>query len=116
MVFDVRFLRNPHWSASLRPLTGQSAEVQTYIAEDARFAPFFNQLQALIATLLPAYIEEGKSHLSIGFGCTGGQHRSVAMTENLAKALGQQGWSVSIRHRELERRGLIGSSASVARG
>ncbi len=104
MVFDCRFLRNPHWEASLRALDGRSPEVLDYIQTDERFAPFFDKVADLVLMLLPAYREEGKSHLSIGLGCTGGQHRSVAMAEELAKALAKAGWGVSIRHRELERR------------
>ncbi len=104
MVFDVRFLRNPHWREDLRPLDGRNAKVASYIEEDSRFASFFAHITGLITFLLPAYVEEGKAHLSIGFGCTGGQHRSVALAEKLAKTLAKQAWPVSIRHRELERR------------
>jgi len=104
MIFDCRFLKNPYWEEELRALDGRSDEVVSYIAEDARFAPFFDKISDLINLLLPAYMEEGKAHLSIGFGCTGGQHRSVAVAEKLAKTLAKAGWRVSIRHRELERR------------
>ena len=105
MVFDVRFLQNPYWSETLRPLTGLDRAVQEHISADPRFALFFAQLEGLVKTLLPAYIDEGKSHLSIGFGCTGGQHRSVALVESVSRALADEGWSVSVRHRELERQG-----------
>ncbi len=108
MVFDCRFLRNPYWQEGLRNLTGQSPEVAAYVAEDPVFAPFFSHLSGLVELLLPAYVAEGKSHLSIGFGCTGGQHRSVAVTERLAQTLAEAGWQVSIRHRELERRAAAG--------
>lgn len=104
MVFDVRFLRNPYWEETLRGLNGQDAQVAQYIEEDARYATFFERIFGLTQMLLPAYIEEGKAHFAIGFGCTGGQHRSVALTEKLAKALAVAGWQVSIRHRELERK------------
>ena len=103
MLFDCRFLRNPHWKTYLRSQSGQSDAVKSYIRSDERFEIFFAKTLDLIKYLLPAYIEEGKSHLSIGFGCTGGQHRSVAMVEILSAALVQSGWRVSIRHRELER-------------
>ena len=103
MLFDCRFLRNPYWKTYLRSQSGQSDAVKTYIRSDERFEIFFAKTLDLIKYLLPAYIEEGKSHLSIGFGCTGGQHRSVAMVEILSAALVQSGWRVSIRHRELER-------------
>ena len=103
MLFDCRFLRNPYWKTYLRSQSGQSDAVKSYIRSDERFEIFFAKTLDLIKYLLPAYIEEGKSHLSIGFGCTGGQHRSVAMVEILSAALVQSGWRVSIRHRELER-------------
>ena len=103
MLFDCSFLRNPYWKTYLRSQSGQSDAVKSYIRSDERFEIFFAKTLDLIKYLLPAYIEEGKSHLSIGFGCTGGQHRSVAMVEILSAALVQSGWRVSIRHRELER-------------
>lgn len=104
IVFDCRFLRNPHWDATLRPLDGRDAAVANYVAGDERYEPFFDKVHGLVMFLLPAYKEEGKSHLGVGFGCTGGQHRSVAVTERLSSALEMVGWPVSIRHRELDRR------------
>jgi len=104
MVIDCRFLRNPHWEATLRKLDGRDPRVLEHIQQDLRFAPFLEQLQSMVELLLPAYEEEGKAYLSIAFGCTGGQHRSVAMAETLASGLADDGWQVSIRHRELERR------------
>ncbi|WP_457646181.1 RNase adapter RapZ [Profundibacter sp.] len=112
MIFDCRFLKNPHWEESLRSLDGRNKEVADYIATDPRYAAFFGKVQDLINMLLPAYIEEGKAHLSIGFGCTGGQHRSVAVAEKLVNALAQDGWQVSIRHREMERKARNGSASS----
>ncbi|MEM7630952.1 MAG: RNase adapter RapZ [Pseudomonadota bacterium] len=103
MVFDCRFLKNPYWVPALRAATGQAAEVQAYIATDPRADTFAVQVREMILWLLPAYLEEGKSHVSVAFGCTGGQHRSVAMAETLARALADAGWQVSIRHRELDR-------------
>lgn len=103
MVFDCRFLSNPYWVPELRQHDGRDGPVQTHIQTDARFLPFYERVLDLTRMLLPAYVEEGKSHLSIAFGCTGGQHRSVALAETLAKALAQDGQQVSIRHRELER-------------
>jgi UPF0042 nucleotide-binding protein len=102
-VFDCRFLRNPHWDATLRSSTGTDPAVAAYIAQDPRFEEFHDRVTGLIAMLLPAFKESGKAYLAIGFGCTGGRHRSVAMTESVAKALEDRGWQVSIRHRELER-------------
>ena len=104
LVFDTRFLRNPHWEPALRRRDGRDPAVLAHIAEDARYAPFIDRVTSLLLDLLPAYREEGKSHLSIAFGCTGGQHRSVALAEETAKALAAAGWQVSKRHRELERR------------
>jgi len=109
MIFDCRFLKNPYWEETLREFDGRDGEVAAYIATDPRFAPFFTKVLDLIIMLLPAYIDEGKAHLSIGFGCTGGQHRSVAVAEKLVNALAQNGWQVSIRHREMERMALVES-------
>lgn len=104
IVLDCRFLRNPHWEASLRALDGRDEAVASFVEADPRFEAFFSGVRDLALFLLPAYTEEGKSHLSIALGCTGGQHRSVAVAEKLAKALAEQGWQVSKRHREMERR------------
>ncbi len=105
MVMDCRFLRNPYWDQSLRGKTGQDREVLDYVSEDPTYHAFFEQLTEMARLLLPAYRDEGKAHFSIGLGCTGGQHRSVAVAEELAKALEAEGWQVSKRHREMERRG-----------
>ena len=107
IVLDVRFLKNPHWEAGLRDKDGRDPEVLAFVASDERMAPFFDRVNELVLSLLPAYRSEGKSHLAIGFGCTGGQHRSVAMAEKLANVLAEAGWGVSIRHRELERRATV---------
>ncbi len=114
MMFDCRFLTNPHWEPSLRPLTGRDAAVQDHVAGDSRFADFLDRVCDMILFLLPAYVEEGKSHLAVGFGCTGGQHRSVTLAEKVGLALAKAGWPVSIRHRELERRSPAPSSAGDA--
>ncbi len=103
LVFDVRFLKNPHWDAALRPEDGRNSAVADYVAEDPRFDAFFDQVLSLVTFLLPAYQDEGKSHLAIAFGCTGGRHRSVALAEKLARTLASGPWQVSTRHRELER-------------
>jgi len=108
MVFDCRFLRNPHWEEMLRPLNGRDPKVDAYVAQDPRFGEFFQRIRELSEFLLPAYEAEGKTHLSIGLGCTGGQHRSVAIAERLVKALAESGWQVSKRHRELERQAGTG--------
>ncbi|MGB7318478.1 MAG: RNase adapter RapZ [Planktotalea sp.] len=103
MVFDCRFLQNPHWQPELRALTGCDPRVAQYVSEDPRYAAFLEQVGALCTSLLPAYTEEGKSHFTIAFGCSGGRHRSVAVTEVIAQTLALAGWQVSCRHRELER-------------
>lgn len=104
MIFDCRFLANPHWQAELRPLDGRDRAVESFVRADPRFAEFFQKVSELLLFLLPAHLDEGKAHLSIGFGCTGGQHRSVAMAEMVGSALAEAGWPVSKRHRELERK------------
>lgn len=104
MIFDCRFLANPHWQAALRPLDGRDPAVEAFVRADPRFAEFFQRVSELLLFLLPAHVDEGKAHLAIGFGCTGGQHRSVAMAEMVGSALAEAGWAVSKRHRELERK------------
>jgi len=113
IVMDCRFLRNPHWDETLRARDGRDADVAAYVATDARYDAFFAQVKSLIDLLLPASKDEGKTHLSIGFGCTGGKHRSVVMVEGMASALAQDGWHVSKRHRELERRAAQGSEGQA---
>ncbi|MEX2628305.1 MAG: RNase adapter RapZ [Tistlia sp.] len=103
LVFDVRFLRNPHYDPALRSLTGRDAAVADYVAEDAGFAPFFQSLTGLLQPLLPRYEAEGKSYLTIAIGCTGGRHRSVAIAEKLAHWVALRGWPVGLVHRDLER-------------
>lgn len=114
MVFDCRFLANPHWVPELRARDGRDPQVVAHVENDPRFAEFFDRMHGLVEMLLPAQIDEGKSHVAIGFGCTGGQHRSVAVAEKLAKVLAEAGWAVSKRHRELERRMTTVSSAADA--
>jgi UPF0042 nucleotide-binding protein len=104
MVFDCRFLTNPYWQPDLRDKDGRETAVAAHIESDPKFAEFFQRLQGFILMLLPAQIVEGKAYLAIGFGCTGGQHRSVVVVEKLAKVLAEAGWQVSKHHRELERR------------
>ncbi len=104
MIFDCRFLANPHWQPALRALDGRDPPVEAFVRQDPRFAEFFAKVSDLLGFLLPAHVQEGKAHLAIGFGCTGGQHRSVAMAEMVGNALADAGWAVSKRHRELERK------------
>ena len=106
MVYDCRFLRNPHYERALKTLNGTSPEVAAFVQQDARFGEFAAKVLDLSLFLLPAYRDEGKSHIAIAFGCTGGQHRSVTMAEHHAAHLVEAGWPVSIRHRELDRQKL----------
>ncbi|MGF1592361.1 MAG: RNase adapter RapZ [Kiloniellaceae bacterium] len=103
LVFDVRFLANPHYDPALKPLSGQDAEVAAYVAGDPGYAPFFDQLTAMLAGLLPRYEREGKSYLTIAVGCTGGRHRSVFVAERLAGWLGAGGRPVHLAHRDIAR-------------
>jgi UPF0042 nucleotide-binding protein len=101
MVLDARFLRNPHWDKNLKPLTGQTPEVQAYINEDDNLEPFYNKVQDMVDFLLPNYNSEGKSYFTIAFGCTGGKHRSVYLTERLGEYLKQSNYNTHIRHRDM---------------
>ncbi|HEY4124810.1 MAG TPA: RNase adapter RapZ, partial [Rhizomicrobium sp.] len=103
LVFDVRFLVNPHWEPKLRPLTGRDAAIAEYIHRDASYKSFMDHLTQLLTPLLPRYREEGKSYLTIAIGCTGGRHRSVLVTEDLATILAAHGYVVGIGHRDLDR-------------
>ncbi len=102
LVFDVRFLANPHYEPELRPKTGQDGDVAAFIAADPAFSPFFNQLGELLISLLPRYKHEGKSYLTIAIGCTGGRHRSVFVSERLSRFLMDEGFPVHLRHRDVQ--------------
>lgn len=103
LVFDARFLTNPHWDLKLRPLTGQDAPVAEAIRRDPDYPAFIKNLVDLILPLLPRYLQEGKSYLTIAIGCTGGRHRSVLVAEDLATALASHDYIVGIGHRDLDR-------------
>ena len=103
MTLDCRFLKNPHWQDELRDKTGLDSSVSEFVASDPKFSEFIERVTKLLLFLLPSFKEEGKSSVEIGFGCTGGIHRSVAVTETVAKELADSGWNVSIKHREIER-------------
>lgn len=105
LVFDARFLRNPHYDPVLRPYTGRDRQVADYVAGDADFGRFFDHLTTLLAPLLPRFAAEGKSYLTVAVGCTGGRHRSVVVAEKLAQWLRDRGLPVDLRHRELEQGG-----------
>lgn len=101
LVFDVRFLDNPHYRDELRPRDGRDPEVAAYVERDPDFAPFLEHLQTLLEPLLPRFQREGKSYLTIAIGCTGGKHRSVVTAERLAAWLKSLGTPVTLRHRDL---------------
>lgn len=101
LVFDVRFLKNPHYVEALRSQTGLDAPVGEFIEADTGFADFFGHLTALLEPLLPRYSDEGKSYLTIAVGCTGGRHRSVYIAERLGAWLGGKGERVIVSHRDL---------------
>ncbi len=101
LVFDVRFLKNPHYVPELKPKTGLDRAVGAYIEEDPALSPFLARLTALLEPLLPLYEAEGKSYLTIAIGCTGGQHRSVYMVERLKAWLTDRGVSSEARHRDI---------------
>lgn len=100
LVFDVRFLPNPHFVPEFRPLTGRDPRVAKYIRSFPQTREFISRISDLLVYLLPHYIHEGKSYLTISFGCTGGQHRSVMMAEEVGKHLRQAGYRVKVVHRD----------------
>jgi len=103
LVFDVRFLRNPHYEPELRAQTGCDPAVGDFVSADEGYEAFFSALTGLLALLLPRYDREGKRYLTLAIGCTGGQHRSVYVAEQIASWLRQRGLAVDVLHRELER-------------
>lgn len=108
LVFDVRFLRNPHYEDLLRPMTGQDLPVQHFIQADEDFSEFEQNLYRLLTPLLPRYRSEGKCYLTLAVGCTGGRHRSVFVAERLAAWLRDQGLKIKLAHRELGLQGAGG--------
>lgn len=105
LVVDVRFLLNPHYVPELRPRTGLEADVAGFIEAAPGLTEFRDRFTSLLDFLLPAYAEEGKRHLVVGFGCTGGRHRSVYLADHMAKRYADGAWDVSATHRDIERAG-----------
>ena len=101
MIFDVRFLSNPHYDPKLQPLDGREGAIANFIEADPAFQPFFDNLTRLLNPLFPRYSAEGKSYLTIAFGCTGGKHRSVFVAEKFVHWLQKTDYSLSTRHRDL---------------
>jgi RNase adapter protein RapZ len=104
LLLDVRFLRNPHYEPDLRPLTGFDSRVVDYVRRDGRLEEFYGHVLPLLEYLLPQYVAEGKSHLLVAIGCTGGRHRSVAIAEHLAHHFrGDERYAVEVQHRDVDR-------------
>ena len=103
MVIDCRFLPNPHWVEELRPLSGRDAPVVDYLMDQPVTAEFLDRMESLLALLVPQYVAEGKSYLTVAFGCTGGRHRSVAVTEHFAKVLATMGHEPAVMHRDIDK-------------
>jgi UPF0042 nucleotide-binding protein len=101
LVFDVRFLRNPHWVPELKPLTGLDQPVASYIAEDPAYAEAVDRIDGLLKLLLPRYVGEGKAYVTVAFGCTGGRHRSVHICECIATRMRTAGFNPTVTHRDL---------------
>jgi UPF0042 nucleotide-binding protein len=112
MVFDARFLRNPHYVSALKQRTGLDPEVGAYVEADPDYPAFFAKLVDLLGLLLPRFVQEGKKYATITIGCTGGRHRSVHIVERLASKLTETGWRVTTTHRELAREGVLAHGAA----
>jgi UPF0042 nucleotide-binding protein len=103
LVFDVRFLPNPHFVPRLRPFTGKDPKVRRYIRSFPQTGEFLRRIEGLLTYLIPHYIREGKSYLTIAFGCTGGKHRSVMLAEDVEKSMKSHGYSAKVVHRDIEK-------------
>ena len=101
MVLDVRFLPNPHWDDDLRPLSGLDDDVKTFVLGSPLAQEFTERVNNLLELILPAYVQEGRSYLTIGIGCTGGRHRSVAMTTHIAERIASMGYQLRVSHRDI---------------
>ena len=102
LVVDCRFLPNPHWNEELREHDGRESSVQQWLTEQPITDVAYEQLRAFLATAIPGYLHEGRAYLNLALGCTGGKHRSVAMAERFAGWLRSEGYTVRLRHRELD--------------
>lgn len=103
LVLDVRFLPNPHWIDDLRPLPGTHERVREYVEGQHQYRAFMDRLEALLEVVVPGYVAEGKSYLTVAVGCTGGRHRSVAVAEELGRSFAERGMPVTVAHRDLAR-------------
>ncbi|MFL6729310.1 MAG: RNase adapter RapZ [Sphingomicrobium sp.] len=116
LVFDMRFLPNPHWIDELRPLTGVDAAVQNYLAADPAWNETMDRIEALLIDWIPRYWAAGKSYVTVAFGCTGGRHRSVAAAVEMEERLRQRGFAPNVRHRDLASPPSDTIEAETARG
>jgi UPF0042 nucleotide-binding protein len=122
MVFDARFLRNPHYDPILRPGTGLDQAVAAYVEGDPDFEPFFHRVLALLTLVIPRFVQEGKKYATIAIGCTGGRHRSVYIAERLARELkaspnlGMDAPQITVTHRELERQSSAAYGPAIMAG
>ena len=103
LTLDVRFLPNPYWIEELRPLTGVDEQVRAYVEGQPQYRAFVERLEALLDVIVPGYVEEGKSYLTIAVGCTGGRHRSIVVAEELARYFRERGQPVAVEHRDVDR-------------
>ena len=103
LVIDVRFLPNPHWVDELRPLPGTDERVRTYVKGQQTYREFMRRLRALLGFMVPGYVAEGKSYLTVAIGCTGGHHRSIVVVDELASFFRDKGLPVSVDHRDIDR-------------
>ena len=110
MIFDVRFLPNPYFQPELRSLSGEDAEVIDFLQGLADYSAFLDQVKGLLSFVMPRFVAEGKSYLTVAIGCTGGRHRSVAISGELGGYLEKSGYSVTVKHRDLVREGEGGNS------
>ena len=124
LVFDARFLRNPHYDPYLRPKTGMDADVAAYVEADPDFKAYFDQIEAMLRLLLPRFVQEGKKYVTVAVGCTGGRHRSVHIVEKLAARIGpaagpssigldMRDGQITVAHRELPGLARIGAAAGL---
>ncbi len=122
VVFDARFLRNPHYDPHLRPRTGLDEAVAAFVESDPDFEQYFNQIRSMLELLLPRFVQEGKKYVTIAVGCTGGRHRSVHIVEKLAAVLQAGRWAgldmqpgqVTVAHRELQKSGIVQAPRQTA--
>ena len=103
VVIDVRFLPNPHWIDELRPLPGTDERVRTYVKGQQTYREFMRRLRSLLGFMVPGFVAEGKSYLTVAVGCTGGRHRSVMVANSVRQVLKDQGFDATVNHRDMQK-------------